>query len=273
MKIFANIVILFFSICICNGIETSLDESTSATTTQQQNLKQGVEVKEVVASDKSVKVICSAKPEFSKFYLDSPPRVVVDIKDSILKFEKEEVIVDSSYIKKVRIRQFKTEPQKIVRVVLDLVKKSPYKVEVDNSDIIISVLSSSMKVVQKETSESEAIKTKKTEAEATTEELTSSNIEALQVQQEQTSNQKEVQQVVTQQEKVKSSDKKQVSAKKEGILLEKKGVLPKTLVTLECVDADITDVLQMLALKANINIIYGPDVTGKITISLKNVPF
>lgn len=272
MKIFANIVILFFSICICNGIETSLDESSSATTAQQQNFKQEVEVKEVVvASDKNVKVICSAKPEFSKFYLDSPPRVVVDIKDSILKFEKEEVIVDSSYIKKVRIRQFKTEPQKIVRVVLDLVKKSPYKVEVDNSDIIISILSSSMKVVQKETSEN---KDKKTETEESTEKTISSTGETLLVQQEQVSTQKEIQQLTHQQEKAKSlSDKKQMSTKKEETVLEKKGTLPKTLVTLECVDADITDVLQMLALKANINIIYGPDVTGKITISLKNVPF
>jgi len=49
--------------------------------------------------------------------------------------------------------------------------------------------------------------------------------------------------------------------------------LPKTLVSLEYQDADIRDVLQVMAIRSGINIIYGSDVAGTLTISLKNVPF
>jgi type IV pilus assembly protein PilQ len=49
--------------------------------------------------------------------------------------------------------------------------------------------------------------------------------------------------------------------------------LPKTPVTMEYQDADIQDVLQVLSLRSGINIIAGVDVTGTISISLKDVPF
>jgi type IV pilus assembly protein PilQ len=49
--------------------------------------------------------------------------------------------------------------------------------------------------------------------------------------------------------------------------------LPKTLVTLEYQDADIRDVLQIMSLRSGLNIICGADVSGTITLSLKDVPF
>jgi type IV pilus assembly protein PilQ len=44
-------------------------------------------------------------------------------------------------------------------------------------------------------------------------------------------------------------------------------------INLTVYDADIRDVLRLLAEKAGINIIYGDEVEGKVTIDLKNVPF
>ncbi|OGS21561.1 MAG: hypothetical protein A3J83_06955 [Elusimicrobia bacterium RIFOXYA2_FULL_40_6] len=49
--------------------------------------------------------------------------------------------------------------------------------------------------------------------------------------------------------------------------------LPKTPVTLEYQDADIKDVLQVMSIRSGINIIYGPDVAGTVSVSLRNVPF
>jgi len=49
--------------------------------------------------------------------------------------------------------------------------------------------------------------------------------------------------------------------------------LPKSSLTMDFVEADIRDVLHLLALKSGINIIYGPDVTGAVTIHLDRVPF
>jgi type IV pilus assembly protein PilQ len=49
--------------------------------------------------------------------------------------------------------------------------------------------------------------------------------------------------------------------------------LPKTAITMDFQEADIRDVLHLLAVKSGSNIIYGADVTGPITVHLDRVPF
>jgi type IV pilus assembly protein PilQ len=49
--------------------------------------------------------------------------------------------------------------------------------------------------------------------------------------------------------------------------------LPTMPVSIDFQDADIRDVLRVLAMRSGINVIYGPDVEGTITIKLDNVPF
>lgn len=51
------------------------------------------------------------------------------------------------------------------------------------------------------------------------------------------------------------------------------GSLPREVVTLDFEGADIRDVIRLMSETSNINIIYGPEVTGNITIHLKKVPF
>lgn len=49
--------------------------------------------------------------------------------------------------------------------------------------------------------------------------------------------------------------------------------LPHDPVTLDFDGTDIRDVIKLLAAKSRVNIIYGPDVTGTLTLHLSNVPF
>ncbi len=49
--------------------------------------------------------------------------------------------------------------------------------------------------------------------------------------------------------------------------------LPKQTMTMDFQDADVKDVLHLMALKSGLNIIYGTDVTGPITLHLDKVPF
>ncbi|MFC1501616.1 type IV pilus secretin PilQ [Elusimicrobiota bacterium] len=51
------------------------------------------------------------------------------------------------------------------------------------------------------------------------------------------------------------------------------GEFPATPITFDFEEADIRDVLRILSIKSGINIIYGSDVTGNITMRLENVPF
>lgn len=162
--------------------------------------------------ESSVVVRCDQRPTFTRFFLDTPPRVVVDIENCELKFDKEVIPGVGKYIQRVRVNRFQKQPKKIVRVVADLTRKLDYSVSVSENLLLISL----------------------TEPKST---------------------------------------ESQIVTKKEEVAKDTKTTLPKTPVTIECVDADIQDVLQMLAVKSGVNIIYGPDVTGKVTISLRNVPF
>jgi len=49
--------------------------------------------------------------------------------------------------------------------------------------------------------------------------------------------------------------------------------LPRDTVSLDFENTDIRDVIKLLAAKAKINIIYGPDVSGTLSLHLVNVPF
>ena len=49
--------------------------------------------------------------------------------------------------------------------------------------------------------------------------------------------------------------------------------LPKSPLTMDFQDADVRDVLHLLALKSGLNIIYGLDVAGPVSVHLDHVPF
>jgi len=49
--------------------------------------------------------------------------------------------------------------------------------------------------------------------------------------------------------------------------------LPQNPITMDFQDADVRDVLHLLALKSGLNIIYGADVTGPVSVHLDRVPF
>ena len=49
--------------------------------------------------------------------------------------------------------------------------------------------------------------------------------------------------------------------------------MPRDLVTLDFDNTDIRDVIRLLAAKSKVNIVFGPDVTGSLTLHLSEVPF
>lgn len=49
--------------------------------------------------------------------------------------------------------------------------------------------------------------------------------------------------------------------------------LPRSPITMDFQDADVRDILRLLALKSGLNVIYGADVMGALTLHLDRVPF
>lgn len=162
------------------------------------------------------------KPLLTSFYLSSPERVVVDIKEcSVEKDSFTKKVSDDLVVEKVRVSQFESKPSKVVRVVIDLKKKVSYEV-VERQNVAEIVLKEDGMGKKEKEGENKNVKTEQS---------------------------------------------------KQNVTSSKKATLPTMLVDLEYDEAEITDVLQMLAVKSGLNIIYGPDVSGTVSISLRKVPF
>jgi len=82
--------------------------------------------------------------------------------------------------------------------------------------------------------------------------------------------------VLRKNEVLKETESKKKEAKSKSVPNSRKDLLntmPKEVVTLDFEGADIRDVIRLMAETSNINMIYGPEVGGNISIHLKNVPF
>ncbi|MFN3966619.1 MAG: AMIN domain-containing protein [Endomicrobiia bacterium] len=240
------------------------------TLSAQQNQTKFYLLNDLKIENKTVKITTSEPTKYNVFKISNPPRLVIEIFNTEHALKQKEIKIENDIIKRVRSGQFQNEP-KIARVVIDLVKMVDYKATQENNQIILELEPSETKTVSITETKQEpeekiliSTPTQKIETSETKEDETAKPLSptTVSVSQPQITSKKE-----TTVKTIKKETEKKSSSKKTGV------VLPKTPITIEYVDADIQDVLQVMAIRSGVNIIYGPDVTGTVTISLKNVPF
>ncbi|MFH2069683.1 MAG: type IV pilus secretin PilQ [Elusimicrobiota bacterium] len=213
-----------------------------------------------------LKITTTGKVKYNVFRITNPPRLVVELFNTEHDIKEKETVVQSEIIKRIRSAQFQNEPTKIARVVLDLAKTVDYS-STQEETIITVLLMDAAKTSETKTAETKTAATDETAVASagTTAAAPAATPPVIVEKPKETSKPKTT---IAKTAKKSTVVKKQTAAPKPpGI------VLPKTPVTLEYQDADIRDVLQVMAIRSGINIIYGTDVTGTLTISLKNVPF
>ncbi|MCG2677838.1 AMIN domain-containing protein, partial [bacterium] len=90
--------------------------------------------------DKTRIVILTDKEgaKYAQFSLTGPPRLVIDIPNATLTWEKKEIGIERSVVKRVRAGQFSEEPR-ITRVVLDLKEEAKYALRSEENRIILEV--------------------------------------------------------------------------------------------------------------------------------------
>lgn len=103
----------------------------------------GLEVEEIevreLPKETQVIIIPTGRVVYSSFELKDPPRLVIDIPNTILKWEKKEMEIEKGAIHRIRCGQFQEEPP-ISRVVIDF--KEPgveYRVGREGNKILVSI--------------------------------------------------------------------------------------------------------------------------------------
>jgi len=249
----------------------------------QQNQTKFYLLNDLKVENKTVKITTSEPTKYNVFKISNPPRLVVELFNTEHALKQKELKIENNIIKRIRSGQFQNEP-KVARVVIDLEKMVDYKATQKENQIILEIEPSETKTETVEKPKEEASQKKEETPIISTETQKTEQPKKEEVKTETekkvaaapvsipktspaptTSTKKETTKKITKKENKENEEK--TSGKKSGI------VLPKTPITLEYVDADIQDVLQVMSIRSGVNIIYGPDVTGTVTISLKDVPF
>ncbi|HEV7920596.1 MAG TPA: type IV pilus secretin PilQ [Thermoanaerobaculia bacterium] len=94
-------------------------------------------IRRIESSGADIRINGDGAMKYKAFRLENPSRVVLDI-DGINKLPKNAITINDSPVKKVRVSQFKSGPEPVTRVVLDLGSKADYRL-VDEGDHVTVV--------------------------------------------------------------------------------------------------------------------------------------
>ncbi len=217
-------------------------------------------VQSVRVSADSVYIASDRPVQYKAFTTGQPPKLVLELMDSRMK-TLQEIPVNGDSLLRVRTGQYKTSPASISRVVMDLSRKTAYQITRKGNELIVMLGARPAAPAARPTKDAPAevpagvkVITPAEPAPARPIEMT---LEAAPVKPAQFSS------------PVSAARKARPSSYYRNIMEN----LPKDPITFDYSDADVREVLDMLAAKAGINMIYGDDVSGTVTISLAKVPF
>jgi len=220
-----------------------------------------VTVDGVSVSADQVQINLSAEAQYTSRVTATPPRLIVDISGAEYKAGAKSFAAKGQYVKGVRGSQYKPAPELVSRIVLDLHSMTAYQITKNAAGLLIVVGDGSAKA------ETPASAAPSTAAIGETGGMTT-KVSA------------EVNDIAARNDASQKAEPQPVALAPE--TMEKShlsghvdimGRLPRDLVSLDFDNTDIKDVIKLLAAKAKVNIIYGPDVSGNLSLHLNDVPF
>lgn len=269
-------------------------------------------LKEILISGNTVSVKTDRPTPYNVFTVGSPPRLVLELTNTENDWKKKEVVLkNNALLTRVRAGQFQNEPVKITRIVIELKTAVDYQATAENNKIVLTVTKSGEKsdeqtVNSKSAEPQTAQPTGEQTADSSAPQVTDSMAAAptpAEVVESDLQKQSQPSQPAAGQSKVpvsankkletteantpeKSSDQTAAenpkpAAKKIRPVVETqtlKSLEPASLfgrqaVTLDFYDIDIKDLFKILGEKSGVNVVYGDDISGTISIQLRDVPF
>ncbi|MBN2406705.1 MAG: AMIN domain-containing protein [Elusimicrobia bacterium] len=248
-----------------------------------------INVKVAGKTDTSVRAVIetTGKVKFHVFRVSNPPRLVVEMVDVVHNWRTKDLDVGGNIIDKIRSGQYKDDPVKITRVVMDMAVDDYYFDEVTTNNQITLAISLTEEGIEKAgKKEKEKEKEKKerpSQAEtARAQEKPKKAAGNIEPNVETAEHRQEVDKVLTEKQKREEERKKRL----QGIASGETGpagakaaprmatqLFSDELVTFNFKEADILEVLRTFAIKINKNIVPSEAVKGEVTLRLNNVPF
>lgn len=223
-----------------------------------------------------VTIRLSGDAKYESFVTASPPRVVLQFHNTEYQAGARSLKGKGTYLKAVRSGQFQRTPDMIARVVLDLKDSAEFTVSKIDSGVTV-VLGASAPATQAAEQAQAApdsgakLKNKPVsdpaEASAELAGAPSQYSPELENIAEKSDADLGTRDAIA---AVPAPAVRARAVRAHGDILNR---LPRDLVSLEFDNTDIRDVLKFLATKAKVNIIYGDDVSGNLTLHLTDVPF
>ncbi|MFH1259393.1 MAG: type IV pilus secretin PilQ [Elusimicrobiota bacterium] len=193
-------------------------------------------------------------------------KLIVILKNTLHNFSAKNVDVAGPLLKQVRSAQHEREPEKIVWAVLDLVReKAGYSIAEEDKQLILTL--------KKNGAEESAAKMEEESVIAP-----AGSVEKIKPKAQVPVKKAPVKKAVGNKAKASKAIRAKESAKAPKTEETKAAKVPtgiledKQVVSLDFNEAEMQDVLRVLAIKSGTNIIYGDDVKGVITIHLSDVP-
>ena len=296
LKIPLIICFLFLLLPVYHRTMTAQEKAKTPVSMQMKS----IELKKLNDNRSDVIIRTSGLVKYSCFKVTDPPRLVVEMTDTINSWSEKEISVNNTLVRKIRSSQFQDEPVKIVRIVLDLTRDINYEAVSTPDNITITVFNeAAVPPVNKqenpgkknmdskasgmgenipEVKKSEAVVVKSTENNSAEEQENiqkTSTLETEPVVPEKNIEDMEHRALVA---KIKKQEQKTAVEEldKKGTASIMEGVVPPIsdeLVSLNFYQADITEVFRVLAEQSGINFVYGTDVKGTLTLFLDKVTF
>ncbi len=228
-----------------------------------------VEVSEKSPGAARIIMHTSGRVRFHVFRVSDPPRLVVEMVDTLNQWEERESDISGSIVKRVRAGQYKSEPTKITRVVLDM-NIDDYIHDEVSTDKEITILAS--------LTEDKMAKLEKERPDKKIRLSLEPNIPTPEHQQQIEA----IRRQRLEREAERKARLEEISRLKNQLEeMRKKDVIPGSIVTelsrenvsFNFRDADIREVLRAFEQKLGRNIIPTDQVTGRVTLRVRDVPF
>lgn len=246
----------------------------------------------VALSGNVVTITLSGAAKHHAFTLEKPERIVIEFSNTICEARQKEVAGDGTVVKALRCSQFKNSPTKISRVVIDLVKKAEYEIAAGAAGVKVTLKTPAPVVEPQSTAPADAAAEPAAAAPAPVTEApanadTSYTLATAAAQDVSTvptvaAADPSATASLTAAEPAPAAPSVPVvqpqkaapkAAVEQTVKQPQRTILPKKKITFDFEEADIRDVFRILAMKSGINIIYGADVSGLLTLRLDNVAF